>query len=91
MRDRRSIEPLCYGPRKREYAYMALALALVLFAWHGGDRPEDRVLPTLNDTRLLCQRTDAGQPLRVAINHCPDGTPWRRFCYHECGYEAITL
>ena len=46
--NRRSLEPLRYGPhqcaRRREYVWMALALALLLWYEVGGDRPEDRIL-----------------------------------------------
>lgn len=90
MTERRSLPPPRYGPRKREYALAALALALALFAWHGGDKPEDRVMESLPlPASFRCMPTQDGFRLRLAVRHCPDGVPSARWCYSECGYGSI--
>jgi hypothetical protein len=83
---RRKLEPLHYGPRKREFALMAATLILALWWSVGGDVPEDRVLEPLAEHKLMCVRTRDGLQLRLAIEHRAD----QGIAYHECHYGYVS-
>ena len=70
-------------PRKREFLLALITLSLALFAWYGGDVPEDRVLQPLPQPRQLCLRTH----LRWMIQHRTESG----FTYHQCAYGPVWL
>lgn len=93
MSSRRSLEPLRYGPRRREYVWMALALVLLLWYAVGGDRPEDRILDVLPadgrsaSAQMLCPKLRDGLFLRWQIEHRRE----TGFNWHRCAYGPIWL
>ena len=69
--NRRSLEPLRYGPRKREYVLAAVALILALWYVVGGDRPEDRILYSSPMEAWQAQRDARGDDQRVTRADSP--------------------